>query len=380
MSDVTVAPAAGEAVSAPDTSSDLNNVWKHTPSGDGPLSPRDAARSLVDARRKRDAEKSQDTAPAAPEAAAEPKESEAAQAADDAAPPTEATGETQATDPVETPPLELPRSWTKDRAEHWAKLDRGIQELLLEHDRTASAEVRRVQNEAAEQRKAAEAERQKAEQLAKQYESAIPQLLQTLQQQQMGEFSDIQSMADVEKLSREDPFRFAQWQASTMKVAALQQEAQAAQKRQEQEYAANWQKFAAKEDAAFLEKVPEFADAGKREKISKAAVNRLKDLGFSDQEMNDAYSGKLGISLRDHRLQLLILDSINHHEAKTKVKEVVKNKAVPPVSVQKPGVARAPSAGNEERIQNLSKQLENASGQKALRIAAELRMARRAAR
>jgi hypothetical protein len=91
-----------------------------------------------------------ESAESAPPATAETKLSDE----DNAAPLEEATGETEEDAPAQEPPRDLPRSWTKDRTEHWAKLDPATQDFLLEQDRKASAEVRRVQNEAAEKLKA----------------------------------------------------------------------------------------------------------------------------------------------------------------------------------------------------------------------------------
>jgi hypothetical protein len=372
MSDVTVAPApAGVAVPAPDTSAP--EIWKHTPSGEGPLSPRDAARSLVDARRKRDA---QTEAPAAPEAAAvEPTES--AQAG--AAPPQEVPSETQEAEPAELPPIEAPRSWTKDEKERFGTYPRELQAYLSEREQEREREFRRSQNEAAEQRKAAEAERVKAEQVRVEYEKAYPALVQALNQQMMGEFNDIQSMADVEKLSREDPFRFAQWQASRMKLEAAHQEQKNAEERRTKEAEAAWKEYVAKSNAAFIEKVPELADPEKLSSATKEVAKYLREIGLTDQEMQAGVAGKLGFALVDPRLQTLMWEAYQYRSAKAKAKAVTQ-KPVPPVSVQKPGVSRAPSNGADERIQALTKQLDNASGNKAMRLAAQIVAARRAAR
>ena len=140
MTDETSAPAGGEGDSAPIVSNDLGA------GAPAELTPNQAAKALADLRWKRNQSpaESADTATADTQLSGE----------DNAAPAEEqATGETQEADPAAKPPLELPRSWTKDRAEHWAKLDPGTQEFLLEQDRKASAEVRRVQNEAVEKLK-----------------------------------------------------------------------------------------------------------------------------------------------------------------------------------------------------------------------------------
>ena len=147
------------------------------------MSTTQAARMLATLRNK-SKETQAEAAPAPREgekAAPAAQESEAAPAAEDAASPDSGTtGETQEADPVQgEPPLELPRSWSRERSDAWAKLDRDTQQYLLDHDRDASATVRKAQNEAAEKLKGLTAREQAAEQARQQYEAALPQLLQT---------------------------------------------------------------------------------------------------------------------------------------------------------------------------------------------------------
>ena len=169
MSDVHAVESGSEIVSVPfSPPAEADNTQ---------ININEAGRQLSSWRAKQRDPKSEPT-PAAPvEAAVEQPESEAQ--ADDAAPPQEATGETQATDPVEQP-LELPRSWSKEKEAYWTKLDRETQQYLLEHDSEVSKGVRNAQNEAAEQRKSFETKAQQAEQARQQYEAALPVLLQSL--------------------------------------------------------------------------------------------------------------------------------------------------------------------------------------------------------
>lgn len=341
----------------------------------------EAGKALAAFRQKRQETATAETpqAKAAPEPAApEPATPESADEADAAPQETEATGETQATDPVEEPPLELPRSWTKDRAEHWAKLDRGTQEFLLDHDRKASAEVRRVQNEAAEKLKGLTAKEQAVEQARTQYETALPALLETIQQQQNVEFSDIRTIEDVQKLAATDWPRYVMWDAKQKQIAAVQQQVQQATQRQTLEKQQKLSEFEQTEAKAFAEKVPEFADPKKKAELQNQAIALLKDhLGFSDQELGEIYNSDKGLSLRDHRTQLLLLDGIRYREAKaSSVKPTPK--PVPPV--QRPGVSQPRGAAVAADVQNLSKRLDQSTGVNALRTAAALVQARRASR
>lgn len=335
--------------------------------GEGGVSASEAARILASYRNKRD----DDTA--APEVAAA--ETASGDEPDNAAPREEATGEqTQADDQQETAPIEMPRSWAKDKAELWAKLDPALQEYLLEQDSTASKTVRQSQNEAAEARKAVDAERSQMEQARKQYEQALPVLLQTLQQQQQGEFADIKTMADVENLARTDWPRYALWDAQQKKIAAVHQEMQASQQRQEAEFRDKWSKFASDEDAKFLQAAPELTDKEKAQKVQDASVSYLRDIGFSDSDLSKLWNGEASVSLRDHRIQLLIRDAVGLKEARAALKTSQVRKAP---AVQKPGSPVARARDGDVQLKNLTQQLENTG---SVRDGVALLMARRAAR
>jgi hypothetical protein len=344
-----------------------------TPPADTPerLSATDAARLLRSLRRPKD----EQSAPERATDAAQVEQQESTAQAGDAAPPdVEATGETQANDPAaQQPSIEPPRSWSKEARERWSKLDPETQAYLLERDRDDSAAVRKAQNDAAEQRKALEAERSKVEQARQYYEAALPQLLATLQQQQAGEFADIRTIADVERLAREDYPRYLQWDLAQKKIAAVQQEAMAAQQRQAAELTQRFTEFAQREDSLLAEKVPEMADSKKAAELQNAALAVLKSTGFNEQELAASWRGEQGLSLRDHRVQLLILDATRWREAQAKAKQV-QAKPVPPV--QRPGVAQGKNAAREAEIANLDQKLERTG---SLKDAAALLRARRAA-
>ena len=227
------------------------------------ISTRDAARTLASFRLKaRETEQPQDgSRPAANAEAAPPAHDSAATAPADAAPPVqpEATGEAteSAEPPAEQAPIEPPRSWTKEARERFAALPRATQEYLASREQDRDRELRRSQNEAAEQRKALEAERQKAEQARVQYETALPSMLATLQQHQAGEFSDIKSIVDVERLAREDWPRYVLWDAQQKRIASAQQQLASTAQRQDQERQIRLDEYVQRERGVLIEKVPE---------------------------------------------------------------------------------------------------------------------------
>lgn len=335
-----------------------------------PMSVGDAARALASHRYKK---QNPDTpeAKAAPEAAAPEPATESAEQADAAPQETEATGETQASDPAETPPLDLPRSWTKDQTEHWAKLDRATQEFLLEHDRKASETVRRSQNEAAEKLKGLTAKEQAVEQARQQYETALPALLQTLQSQQQGQFSDIKTMEDVTKLAQTDWPRYVMWDAAQKQIAAVQQEVAKTNDRQATEKHQKLVDFATRENDLFKEKVaPEYKSP---EKMTAVMARAVAELGLSPEEENALANGQKEFSPFDHRLRLLLLDGVRYRDAQ-KAAKAATAKTVPPV--QRPGVSQPRGAAQDADVQNLVKRLDQTG---SLKDAARLIAARRAA-
>ncbi len=361
------------------------------PAGEA-ISTRDAARALASFRLKaRDTDQPQDRgrpatdAEAAPPAdqsapaAASPDLSAPAAAQTDAAPPAqpETPGATteSAEPPAEPAPIEPPRSWTKEARERFASLPRETQEYLAEREQERDRELRRGQNEAAEQRKALEAERQKAEQARVQYETALPVMLANLQQQQAADFSDIKSVVDVERLAREDWPRYVLWDAQQKRIASAQQELAGNAQRQQQERLIRLDQYSRHEQSVLAEKVPELADPVQRSRLEHAAVGMLHDFGFTDQELTELYQGRRDLSLHDHRLQLIIRDGVRFRDAQKAAKQA-STKPVPPV--QRPGVAQPRGAAQDAVVQNLTKRLDQTGNLKdAARLLAERRKAAR---
>ena len=87
-----------------------------------------------------------------------------------------------------------------------------------------------------------------------------------------------------------------------------------------------------------------------------------------------AGNGQTGISLRDHRAQMLIRDATLYREQQARAK-LVRQTPAPPV--QKPGVARSAASVNETEIKNLTKELSTAKGRRSLEIATKLQQLKR---
>ncbi len=337
---------------------------------DSYISPSSAGRALSRARQAQ-AKTPEQPVDGAPPAAEQVTESPAQ--ADDAA-PEEVRSETQEADPAEVPPIEPPRSWTKEDKELFKSLPPETQQRVAERERSRESDFLRRQNESADKLKGLTAKEQQVEQARQQYESALPILLQNLHSAMAGEFADIKTMADVQRLANEDFPRYIRWDAQQKQVAAVQQEITSAQHRQATERQTKLSEYMSEESAKFVDRVPEFADEAQRNKLQSAAVSTLKDLGFKDDELGQLWRGEKEVSIHDHRLQLLIHDGVKYREMKA---AAAKTTAKPLPPVQRPGVSRPKGAETEAQIQNLTKQLETASGNKAIRISADLQRARR---
>ena len=380
MSDTDAGAAGSEQPSAP-------AEITRTAGGDGALSIREAARSLVDTRRKDNAQETQQPDSGAPEATDAAQESEPqGNDADPGAGEPQDPGETQEAAPADDlPSIEPPRSWTKEEKERFKSFPRETQEYLASREQERERSYLQRQNEAAEKLKGLSAKEQQVELARQQYENALPILLSNLQTSYGNEFADIQSMADVQKLATEDPIRYTRWDAQQKQIAATQQEIQAAQQRQASEDRQRLVDFVAAQSKLFEEKAPEFKDPAVSEKMSRAAKVVLKDTGFTDKELGQLFRGEANLSLHDHRMQLLIRDAVRYREGETARAQAAKKlvdakKPIPPV--QRPGAAGDKGTAHEAKIRTLSTQLNNAtSTRQQLLAAAALRIEqRRAAR
>jgi len=331
-------------------------------------SPSDAARLLASRRVQKQAEPPPDVDPPA-----EPPQ-ELAEEANAAPQAIEATGETQETDPAEAPPLDLPRSWTKEQADTWKALPRSVQEYLTEQDSKTSAATRKAQNEAAEQRKAYEAQREQVEKARQEYEAKLPALMQALHD--ASPFADVKTMADVERLQAEDPFRFQQFQVYQWKMQGVQTELQAAEQRKASEKQTKWTDHVQKESVKFDESLSD-ADKAKLSQLRADAPKYLEERGFSQEELTKLANGEDRLSIYDHRIQSLILDGMKYRDAQ-KAKAAAVAKPVPPVV--KPGAPKSAANSNASKIQALEKQLQTAPGHAQAKLMAEIRMLRKASR
>jgi hypothetical protein len=141
-------------------------------------------------------------------------------------------------------------------------LPRATQERVAERERLRESDFLRRQNEAAEKLKGLSTREQAVEQARAHYEASLPQLLATLQQQQAGEFADIKTLADVERMAREDMARYVRWDVQQKKIADVAQQLVASLARQTQERQDKFADFVRAEDEALRGQAPRHGGSG----------------------------------------------------------------------------------------------------------------------
>lgn len=280
-------------------------------------------------------------------------------------------GESEDSDPADEPSIERPRSWAKEHDEAFKALPRHLQQIVADSERAREADFLRRQNEAAERSRAAEAKEQAAEQARLQYEQALPLLLQQVHGQINAKFQDIKSWDDVQKMAREDPIRYMEWDADQKRAQALANEARSVQGRQQQQAQQKFQAFVEAQNKLAQEKIPELRDPAKAAALRDEARAYLsKDLGFSDGELQGLSAGSWQLSGLDHRVQVMLWKAMAYDKAK-KAAKAPTPKPVPPV--QRPNAAPDKGAARQAQIKDLSKQLDQTG---SARDAAKLYAAR----
>lgn len=310
-------------------------------------------------------EREDDDAPAKPERNSSPE--------DDAARPEKAaTGETEEEAPAEKPSRDLPRSWSKDKAEYWSKLDPAVQDYLLEQDSKVSAEVRRAQNEAAEVRKTIEAEKKAIETERERYLRVASSDIEAKEAALAQRFPHIKTMDDVTFLASEalrlanspnpdDQVQSQQvqayinaWRIAQDDLAVTRAQKVEAERRHETEHSSKWSQFVQEETKAFAESLPA-ADKAKLDAWNKAAPDFLINKGFKPEELTALANGKEKLAIHDRRMQSILLDALKYQELKNAPKAVAKPNLPP---VQKPGTAAGPGAAVEATIRDLTRKLD----------------------
>jgi hypothetical protein len=204
------------------------------------------------------------------------------------------------------------------------------------------------------------------------------------------QFPEAANKAAIEELTRTNPARAQQLAQAARKTADavagwMQKGLAATQARTANENAlaqlqhaharAAWHSYKQQNDNLAQERIAELRDPKQSGAFRNATRAALKDLGFSDNELSAAWDGHTGFSLRDFRVQAMIADGVRWRQAQARAKTVTK---APIPEVLRPGTFRPRGAGNEEQIARLERELEGATGARALRLGTKLHQLRRA--
>jgi hypothetical protein len=351
--DNVAAPAAGDgpALTEAPVSAPVSTP-SPAPERESSMTPREAASLL--ARRRHERDQNSAAAPSAPQAspAYEP---------DDTA-PARAPGESdvpERDDAAEMPPIEPPRSWTKEEKDRFSALPRELQAYLSEREAGRERDFLQRQQQIVEQQRAAQRAQQQYQQSQAQYEQALPHLLQTLYARQQGEFADIRTPEDVVNLARTDPVRYTQWDATQKQVALAQQQVHAAQQRQFMEQSQRWEQYVKAQDDKFAAVEPDFSDPVKAPKLQSQVRSYLTKKGLSENEIKNLWSSN-GV-FRDARTQAIIWDAARYEAAREAARSAT---AKPLPQVQRPGAAQTKSERSEAGLQALKQRFEQSGSDK----------------
>lgn len=264
------------------------------------------------------------------------------------------------------PPIERPRSWSKDDDDEWNALPRARQEKIVANERAREADISRRMTEAAEKAKAVSAKEQAAEQVRTQYETKLASVREILENEQRRDFPDIKSQQDLDNIAgkiRElsgkaqqlmatDPLgalslrgeadqlrdTLQAWNDHQRKLQAVDREQKAADQRKTTERRDSWMAHIKEQNALLAEKIPDMKDAEKGKALRERGVERLSQLGFTNDELTKLANGEEKISVFDHRFHQLINDSLRLADVQKARKTVATKVAAKPVpAVVKPG-------------------------------------------
>jgi len=207
------------------------------------------------------------------------------------------------------------------------------------------ADYTRKTMEAAEQRKAADAEASKAREERQKYAQGLQQA-QVMLQAQLQE----QSQIDWQKLLEADPVEYLKQQhlanARQAKLQEVQREQQDLYAKHQSEQAAQMQAFLRTQQDELLAKLPDWKDEAKA-KAEKAAIKEyLKSQGLEDAQIEN---------ISDHRVVLLSRKAMLYDQMMSKAQAAAKKVSNLPQRVVKPGGGETnPTDGRTVAMKRLS--------------------------
>jgi len=200
--------------------------------------------------------------------------------------------------------------------------------------------------EVAEQRKAAEAEMQKAQQERQQYANGLNKLSAQIEGD-LAQFNNV----DWKSLSENDPVEYVRLQhLFNERQSALQKihhDQQLIKQIDQQEYQKHLKIVEATEFQNLLEKIPEWKDPKKFEAEKVAVRNYMLENGFDEQTLANLY---------DHKAYYLSRKAMQFDAMMAKASAAAKKVAEVPQKVLKPGSGEKPdTSSNKQNMERLKK-------------------------
>jgi hypothetical protein len=200
------------------------------------------------------------------------------------------------------------------------------------------------------------------------YQTLLQAQLQQLLGVSAGEFADLKKLSDevgeqaaLERLAQTNPQRFAKFMEVDTRFRQAQAELQRIRQQQaeahSQAYAQNYRRFAEQHDKAAEQLIPEMAPNGDpraRMALQQGAMDLLKEAGYSNEELHQAWTGGGTFYLRDARAQKIIADAVRYRLGQQRMKEAI---AQPHPPAQRPGVRMPQSSYSDQSIAAANKQL-----------------------
>lgn len=198
-----------------------------------------------------------------------------------------------AVDPEDSlPPIEAPSGWNAEEKTLFSSLPRNVQETLLRRASDQTKEVRRLQNETADNRKKFDAAMAQVNQERQQLAAQIQQNGDALYTEFQSKFSDV---TDPVQLAQTDPLRYTEWQAYVAKITAQRSQAVHLQQQQEIQRQENLRTYRSKQNDELRDLVPSLKDDAAFEKFDTEVTNYLIKQGFPEQEIIGASAKSLAI-------------------------------------------------------------------------------------
>jgi hypothetical protein len=285
-------------------------------------------------------------------------------------------GETEEAEEAKDPPIERPKSWSKDEDAEWQSLPRNMQQKIVARESERDRGVVQSQQKAADAAKAAEAKAAAAEEVRQRYEAKLPEVMQGLTDHNNREYADIKSQADLDTLIRAmnqlattDPVQAQQinayltgWQLHQQKMAATKAELDQSNQRKASKEQTDWADFITTNNAKAAERIPELADKDKSQALTNKAGDLLRSIGFTEDDLNGFQRGEK-ISPYDHRMQSLIFEAIKSQDIKQAAASLkAAPKTLPPVV--RPGIARQAGDADSDNIKSLENKLNETGSEK----------------